>query len=328
MEPPFEVICVHFETSRSLGRRSRRSQRGLSSQRTHMRSAGESTVSSVTSSDGTDIACWTSGAGQPLVLVHGTPADHTRWEPLLPYLEPHVTAIAMDRRGCGASGDHPDYNVAREYEDVAAVVDAVADAFDTPADVYGHSMGAFVAFHAAARTPGIRKLALYEGWPPTNPEVFAYPPGFGERLDTLLAEGNREALLEAYFRELLGMSAEDFRALRAQPSWEGRLASAHTIARSDRAFFSTRFDPEQAASISVPTLLITGGDSPEEFRGDIEWVAAALPDARTVVIEGQTHVGDVLAPEVFAGHLLAFVGTSADEKDAKSWPAIARPPAS
>ena len=262
----------------------------------------------VTSSDGTDIAYWTSGEGPPLVLVHGTPADHTRWEPLLPYLEPHVTAIAMDRRGCGASGDHPDYNVAREYEDVAAVVEAVADSLGSAVDVYGHSMGAFVAFHAVALTSSVRKLALYEGWPPTDPAVFKYPAGFGERLDALLAEGDRDGLLEVYFRELLRMSAEDVTHFRAQPSWEGRVAAAHTITRSDRAFFNSRFDPEQAADITVPTLLVTGGDSPDEFRGDIEEVVAALPDGRIAIIDGQAHVGDVLAPEVFAEQLLAFLG--------------------
>ena len=36
-------------------------------------------------------------------------------------------------------------------------------------------------------------------------------------------------------------------------------------------------------------------------------MAAALPDARIVVIEGQQHLADVLAPEVFAKHVLAFL---------------------
>jgi pimeloyl-ACP methyl ester carboxylesterase len=36
------------------------------------------------SRDGTEIAYWTSGKGPPLVLVHGTTADHTRWDPVLP----------------------------------------------------------------------------------------------------------------------------------------------------------------------------------------------------------------------------------------------------
>ena len=60
---------------------------------------------SVASRDDTEIAYWTSGDGPPIVLVHGTPADHTRWRPLLPYLERQVTVHAIDRRGRGASGD-------------------------------------------------------------------------------------------------------------------------------------------------------------------------------------------------------------------------------
>jgi len=52
----------------------------------------------VVSRDGTEFACWTGGHGPPLVVVRGTPADHTRWRPLLPNLEPHVTVHTMDRR--------------------------------------------------------------------------------------------------------------------------------------------------------------------------------------------------------------------------------------
>lgn len=56
---------------------------------------------SVVSRDGTEIAYWTSGDGPPLVLVHGSPADHTRWRPLVPYLERQVRVHAIDRRGRG-----------------------------------------------------------------------------------------------------------------------------------------------------------------------------------------------------------------------------------
>lgn len=58
----------------------------------------QATMTRVVSRDGTQIAYWTSGEGPPLVLVHGTTADHTRWGPLLPYLEPHATVHAIDRR--------------------------------------------------------------------------------------------------------------------------------------------------------------------------------------------------------------------------------------
>jgi pimeloyl-ACP methyl ester carboxylesterase len=79
----------------------------------------EQRVQGTVSADGTEIGYWTSGEGPPLVLVHGSMGDHTRWDSLRPHLEPHFTVHAMDRRGRGASGDGPDYRIEREYEDVS-----------------------------------------------------------------------------------------------------------------------------------------------------------------------------------------------------------------
>jgi pimeloyl-ACP methyl ester carboxylesterase len=266
-----------------------------------------STVTRVVSRDSTAIAYWTSGVGSPLVLVHGTTADHTRWRPLLPYLEPHATVHAMDRRGRGASGDAPDYQVTREFEDVAAVVDAVAEATGSPVDVLGHSFGGLCAFGAAALTANMRRLVLYEGWPSPNPDQLALPPGVEARLDGLLAAGNREAALETFFREVVGMPEEEFAVYRALPAWQARLAAAHTITREPRGEQAARFDPEQAARITVPVLLLAGGDSPEFLKAGIDTLAAALPDARIVVIEGQQHIAIDLVPAVFADHVLAFL---------------------
>ena len=265
---------------------------------------------SVTSKDGTAIAYWTSGNGPPLVLVHGTPADHTRWRPLLPYLESHTTVHAMDRRGRGGSADGPEYALEREYEDVAAVVDAVAEASGSAVDVYGHSHGGICAFGGATLTSNIRKLVLYEGWAVANPEVYALPRDLEERMDALLASGELDAVVETLFRELESMSEEDLSALRSAPSWPGRVAAAPTITRELRAERGARLDPVQAAKITVPVLLLTGENSSDPSKADIETVAAALPDARIVVLEGQEHVADILVPKTFSEYVMAFLRES------------------
>ncbi|MDP8927798.1 MAG: alpha/beta hydrolase, partial [Actinomycetota bacterium] len=90
-----------------------------------------------------------------LVLVHGSPAEHTTFEQLVPHLEPWVTVYAMDRRGRGMSGG-PSYSHEREFEDVAAVVDALGPAVD----VFGHSDGCVVALEAAPLTTNLRRLIL------------------------------------------------------------------------------------------------------------------------------------------------------------------------
>jgi pimeloyl-ACP methyl ester carboxylesterase len=265
------------------------------------------TQSRVRSVDGTEIAYWTSGDGPPLVLVHGAPADHTRWRPLLPYLEPHRTVHAMDRRGRGDSGNGPEYDIAREYEDVAAVVDEVAEATGSRVDLYGHSHGGIVAFGAATLTTNVRKLVLYEGWPAPDPTVYALPRELEERMDALLAAGDRDGVVEALFRGVEDMSDEDMAALKAAPSWPGRVAAAHTVTREIRAEQTARLDSQVAAKITVPVLLLTGEHSTDPAKPAAEAVAAALPDARIVVLIGQEHVADVLAPETIAGHVIAFL---------------------
>lgn len=266
-----------------------------------------SAVTRVRSWDGTPIAVWSSGSGPPLVLVHGVAADHTRWRPLLPHLEGEVTVHAVDRRGRGGSGDGPDYRLEREFEDVAAVVDAVAEQSGSGVDVYGHSFGGLCAFGAAALTARVRRLVLYEGWPAVDPRAQAAPPGVVERMDVALARGEPEAVVELLFLEVLGMSRRELDGMRALPSWPGRVAAAPVLPRELRAGPQARLDPAWAARISAPTLLMTGSESAEPSRRDLPALQAALPDARVVVLPGQAHVADVVAPDVIAEQVLGFL---------------------
>jgi pimeloyl-ACP methyl ester carboxylesterase len=254
------------------------------------------------SPDGTPIAYWRSGDGPPLVLVHGTTADHTRWQTVLPLLEPHVTAYAMDRRGRGASGDGPDYSLEHEAVDVAAVVDAVADARGEPVDLFGHSFGAHCALEAALLTGSIRRLVLYE------PAVIAVtPPGWLDRMSGLLAEGRREDVVVSLLCDLAGMTAEQLELARSQPSWASRITAAHTVVRETRAEDGYRFDPARFAGLHVPTLLLAGSESPPELAASTDTLAAALPDARVVTLAGHGHVAMLTAPDLFCSEVLAFL---------------------
>ncbi len=167
-----------------------------------------------------------------------------------------------------------------------------------------------MAFGAAALTSNIRRLVLYEGWHVSNPDVYALPEGLDLRMDTLLEAGDRDAVVELLFRGLEDMSDEDMAAFKAAPSWPGRVAAAHTITREIRGELRARLDPDTARRITVPVLLVTGDKSTDASKADIERVAAALPNARVLVLEGQGHVADVLDPERFAAQIVPFlVGT-------------------
>jgi pimeloyl-ACP methyl ester carboxylesterase len=85
-------------------------------------------METITAADGTKVGWQTTGSGPPLLLVHGTTADHTRWAGITPRFERNFTVHAMDRRGRGSSTDDARaYDIMREAEDVAAVVEAIGE---------------------------------------------------------------------------------------------------------------------------------------------------------------------------------------------------------
>jgi pimeloyl-ACP methyl ester carboxylesterase len=151
-----------------------------------------------------------------------------------------------------------------------------------------------VAFGAAALTANVRKLVLYEGWPVPDPSVYALPADVMKRMDQLLAEGDRDGVVEALFRSVEDVSDEDMAALRSAPSWPGRVAAAHTLPREISGETQARLEPAQAAKIGVPVLLVTGEESTDPAKAEVGAVAAALPDARRLMLPGQQHIADIL----------------------------------
>jgi len=254
------------------------------------------------SKDGTTIAYWRSGEGPPLILVHGTSADHSRWRPVLPAFEEHFTVYAVDRRGRGDSGDSEDYSIEREFEDVATLVDSLGE----PVNLLGHSYGAVCALEAALLTRNVRKLVLYEpGMNVTGEQI--YPPGFIDRLDALLDAGDRDAVISTMFRELVGMPQEEVEYLRLLPAWQERVKAAHTVPRELRADEAYRFDPERFGDLGVPTLVLEGGGSPAFLKAADKAVNEALPNCRIVVMPGQGHAAMDTGTDLFTTEVVRFL---------------------
>jgi pimeloyl-ACP methyl ester carboxylesterase len=254
----------------------------------------------VTSPDGTRIACAKSGSGPPIVLVHGTSGDRWSFRFVEPLLSARFTIHAMDRRGRGGSGDSANrYAIEQEFADVAALVDSL----DEPADVLGHSYGATVALGASPLTPNVRRLVLYE----PSPGISAIEEEFLARLDSLLADGQREELYSVFMTELAGMSPAQLSEMKASPVWPGRVAAAHTIMREIRAEESYLPEPEDFAGVTAPTLLLLGSESPEWAVRGTEVARSVLSNSRVETLEGHGHVAIVTAPELVTEAVTRFL---------------------
>ena len=256
----------------------------------------------IVSKDGTPLVCHRAGSGPPLVLVHGTGGSAARWTPILPALGAHFTVYAPDRRGRGQSGDAPEYEIEREFEDVVAVVESI----DQPAFLLGHSYGGICALEAVRLTSRVRKLVLYE--PPVPVEgVPIYAPGIIDRLESLMAAGELENVATTFLLDVVRMPRHELEMLQASPGWRDRVAAAHTLPRELRAHVRYRFQPERFKNLNVPTLLMAGGDSPQLFKAAIELLKTALPHSQVVALAGQQHIAMDTAPELFLREVVSFL---------------------
>ena len=201
----------------------------------------------VRSADGIPLTVWVEGQGPSLVLVHGSLIDHTTFGPLVAELRDGMTTFAMDRRGFGASGDAPGYAIEREFEDVAAVVEAVAARTGGPVALWGHSYGAGCAMGGAALTGDVHHLVLYE------PGLgIAYPAGSIEEIEQAVAAGDLETALLAVLAGVVGMTQEEIASLRSGERWPALLAGVPAVPRECRAEDGWVYRPGLRPVQSIP----------------------------------------------------------------------------
>ena len=99
--------------------------------------------------------CWNvvdQGVGQPLLLIHGFPLDHTMWQFQIEDLSRDFRIIAPDLRGFGSSdlSDAP-MSMADFADDLERLLTELG--IDSPVNICGLSMGGYIAWEFWHRHP-------------------------------------------------------------------------------------------------------------------------------------------------------------------------------
>ncbi|OBG26490.1 alpha/beta fold hydrolase [Mycobacterium sp. 852002-51057_SCH5723018] len=255
-------------------------------------------MSTAVSADGTVIGYETAGSGPALLLVHGSTGTHARWSSVREPLAQRYTVHAMDRRGRGLStAEAGPYGLRREAEDVAAVAEAVGG------DVYvvGHSYGALAVLEAALITPAFRRIVLYE------------PPMPSRGLDPVSADGwarlnaasDPREVLETFYRETLHLPEPAVKDLAEREFSVLAGSIGHTAARELAEVCAYRAT-ERLAKITVPVRMLVGTESPAYLRTATAAVAAQIPGATIVALQGQGHQAIDYDPHQFVRAVLEF----------------------
>jgi pimeloyl-ACP methyl ester carboxylesterase len=221
--------------------------------------------------------------------------------------EQRFTVYRMDRRGRGGSGDGDVYSIEREFEDVAAFVDAIGG----PVFALGHSYGAQVTLGALLLTRNIRKFVHYEGG---IPAVYPTPVRTIDHIQALIDNGDREGALTILFRDIVGIDPAEFRAATGEEAWTARLRNVHTLPRELRAEndFDISTIENRLRKVDVPILLLLGGESPRELVEPSERLAAILPNTRFEKIDGESHAAMVGSPAAFVEVVNRFLDEKAN----------------
>ena len=244
--------------------------------------------------DGVQLYYEVHGDGPALLLTHGYSATSQMWRGQIDALASHFRLITWDMRGHGQS-DYPDdpgaYSEEATVADMAAVLD---EASASSAIVGGLSLGGYMslAFHLA-HPDRVRALLIIDTGP-------------GYRNDEAREGWNQNALKTAahYEREGLARLAAGSPEMRTSTH-----RSAEGLARAARGML-TQKDARVIASlpaIAIPSLVVVGADD-TPFLAASDYMAAKIPGAKKVVVDGAGHAANIDQPAAFNAAVLGFLG--------------------
>jgi pimeloyl-ACP methyl ester carboxylesterase len=256
----------------------------------------------VVGADGVRIGLLTAGSGPAVLLVHGGMGSIEGWAPVWETLAVRFRVTAMDRRGRGTSGDADAYALDREFADVSAVAELLADEQGGPVDVIGHSFGATCVLGAAAGGAPFRRVVLYE---PAGPQTAG--DRWPERLTAMIADGRVGRAVYTFLIEIIGLTRAEVEALRDAPGGRDVLPIAvATLPREALALAAADLTAE-AAGVRQPVLLLLGTASPPWAAQITAQLAAALPSATVTELAGVGHQALDAAPDLLAATVSRFL---------------------
>lgn len=277
--------------------------------------------------NGTSLATFQQGSGDPVTLVHGGVSDLRSWTGQMSALSRDFRVLCYSRRFHAPNApippDQPD-TFQTHVDDLAALIDHLGTA---PTHIVAHSWGGLIALVLATQRPEMcRSLVLIEApsvtvhleIPPkplqllklflSNPKLaFAIAKlgaGTFGPAEKAFRKGDDKAAIAHFGRGVLGDRAFDgLSEERYQQVWDNR--------GPDRAQALYHGFPDlrnvPLSRVTMPVLLLSGNSSPVVFRRLNDALADRLPNAIHRIIPNASHIVQEDAPDEVNAQIAGFL---------------------
>ncbi len=261
----------------------------------------------------------------PIFALHSSASNSGQWDQLINDLEGRFEVHAVDMPGYGRAPLNGDMSQKGAAISAVAVIREI-EAFGRPVHLVGHSNGGGVAIKVALMRPDlIKSLTVYE------PAAFHFLKDGNNVSQKLLqqiqllsgvvtaaaADGNAAAGMQQF----LDFWNEDgfWDSLPAQV--QDRFAEMIPSVMSDFANgFAESWRLKDLSKLEIPTLVMTGLESPEIAQHVSVEIAKAMPNARIALLPELGHMAPVFQPEWVNARIFEHVANVERPIEAVSWP--------
>ena len=253
-----------------------------------------------------------SGAGPPILLLHGFSGDKSTWRGLRAILESAWQVIALDLLGHGDSDVAPEsaaYRMENAADDIVSLLDRLAI---ERAHLLGYSMGGRLALY----------LALHHGRRFQSVILESASPGLATAAERKARRASDHDLAARIESGGIARFVEEWERL---PLWDQQRRSLPAALWQQQRRQRMRNDPLGLANslrgmgtgaqpslwnllprLSRPALLIVGERDPK-FRDINRRMAELIPDARLAIVPGAGHNTHLENPPGFARLVTRFL---------------------